>query len=49
MMSEVVLHDLNQWLNKFKTVKRLFLFIECMQFSLNNMSVDLYVCRKYLF
>lgn len=47
-MSEVDLLDLDHWLSKLKTIKVLFLFIECMQSSLNDMFVDVYVSMEYL-
>lgn len=47
-MSEVDLLDLDHWLSKLKTIKVLYLFPEWMQFSLNNLFVDLYVSMEYL-
>lgn len=47
-MSEVELLDLDYWMSKFKTIKVLFLFIECMKSSLNDMFVDVYVSMEYL-
>lgn len=48
MMSEVELFDLDYWMSKFKIIKVLFLFIECMKFFLNDMFVDVYVFMEYL-
>lgn len=47
-MSEVDLLDLDHWLSKLKTIKVLYLFPEWMQFSLNNLFVDLYISMEYL-